>query len=258
MKSLFYILCILLLNLTNLEESFAGGGMDSGGGLGYVCFDSKEIAKNVRDNLGFIKNSHLNHITSLQTLDLYYALLRRGVDFEKPTLINPTEEEDYNSYLERVIQIIENSIPSFGKNLREVKHKLSGHQLIWHDVGLLSVFDSDSVGRYNNELCTLTTMAIQFQEEGSNFLNIDPRLFFHEKMSTQSKAVLLLHEYMYLLARLNGRTTSRSTRIAIGYLLTSDKKTSVGEIIDQLIKLNFISPSDVTDINWRDKIYPLY
>ena len=104
--------------------------------------------------------------------------------------------------------------------------------------------------------CALTTLAVQFKEEESYFLNIDPRLFFHEKMNVQGRAVLLRHEYIYLLTRKKGSTNSRSSRLAIAALLNDDGVTKVKKIAQSLLDLGFLSTSEIKDILWGDEVYP--
>jgi hypothetical protein len=252
MKAVFFILITLSANI-----GFAAiGGMDSGGGLGLVCFKSPSVAKNVKTNNGYVSDGELSDIDFIQTLDLYEASLKRGLEQKKPKLIISAEGESFENFLERILSHVEHSFPALGENLKESQRDFLGNNTYWQEIGLLPMADSNSVGNYNTPLCTLTTLAVQFKEEESYYLNIDPRLFFHEKMSVESKAVLLLHEYMYLVARKKGRTNSRSTRLAISSLLLDDNVTKIKVISQSLLDLGFLSPFEVKEILWGEETYP--
>lgn len=220
--------------------SFAGG-MDSGGGQGFVCFDSKEVAQAVMSNKGNIANEYIENITSLETLDLFEAKMKRGSSLSVPSLMAIGESEGSESYLNRIIERIEKNIPVLGQKIRAAEHNFSNDNLIWADIGLIPVNDSNVVGAYDTPFCTLTTLAIQFKEENSDYLNIDPRLFLHPKMSNQSRAILFLHEYLYLTARRMGKTSSRSSRLAISFLIRDDHRTTLRDVAENLYKLNILS-----------------
>lgn len=250
MKALIYLFFVMF------SSEILAGGMDSGGGLGLVCFKSASVAKVVQENNGYIGDEQLADIASLQTLDLYEALLKRGLEQRQPKVMAPQKGEEFESFLETVLSHIEQSFPKLGENIRNSQSDFSGNHVYWQEIGLISIFDSNSVGNYNTQFCSLTTLAIQFKEEESHYLNIDPRLFFHEKMSVQSRAVLLLHEYIYLLTRKRGSTNSRSTRLAIASLLTDDFTTKVKNVAQSLLDLGFISSAEVKEILWGEEVYP--
>lgn len=240
MKNNMNIFVFIMASLLFEGASFAGG-MDSGGGQGFVCFDSKEVALSVMSNKGNIADEYIGNITSLETLDLFESKMKRGSTLSTPMLISIGENENFEDYLERIIDRIEKNIPVLGQKIREAKLNFSNDNLIWADIGLIPVNDSNVVGAYDTPFCTLTTLAIQFKEENSDYLNIDPRLFLHQKMSNQSRAILFLHEYLYLIARKMGKTSSRSSRLAISFLIRDDKKTTLKDVVENLYKLNLLS-----------------
>ncbi|MBT3984054.1 MAG: hypothetical protein HOE90_22050 [Bacteriovoracaceae bacterium] len=237
-------LVVLVFALLASARAFSGG-MDSGGGRGLVCFQTKEVADKVRDNLGYINDSQLTEITFIEPIDLYYAKQRRGIDHRAPKLATPYQSESFLQYLERLVQRIEVSIPPLGEKIRSTQKEFSGDNTIWHDLGLIPIFDEKSVAHYNTKLCTVTTMAIQFKEEGRNFLNIDHRLFFHPKHSVMGKAVLFMHEYFYLLARKLGGADSRSTRIVLGHLLKNETGVKVEDLAKILLDFRFLGEQDI-------------
>ncbi|MGZ3688975.1 MAG: hypothetical protein ACXVBW_11775, partial [Bdellovibrionota bacterium] len=104
--------------------------------------------------------------------------------------------------------------------------------------GLLRISDANEVGYIDSQNCVVATMAAQFNSGGDYFLNIDERLFNHPKHSALSKAVLLLHEYLYSQARIAGQGDSRNTRILVGRLITRNSLT-VGSLIRELMDLGF-------------------
>ncbi len=232
MKSIFSYLFLFLPAIA------IAGGMDSGGGQGFVCFKTEEINKSVQLNNGNILDDQIDGISKIITLDLYEARLQRGTPPVSPTLVKRLEHEDYEAYLNRIIDRIAAAYPELGDKIKVMIDNFSGDHLIWSPIGLTKVTDGGSVLAYDSNLCTAVTLAIQFKEESSYYLNIDPRLFGHPLMSEESRAILLLHEYLYAIARDNGKTSSRSARIAISYLIRENITTK--EIEENLRKLNFI------------------
>ena len=214
------------------------GGMDSGGGQGYVCFKTPAINKSVKLNNGNVLDNQINNISFLVTLDLYEARLKRGTPAVAPNLVIRLANEDYKAYLNRIIDRIAATYPELGEKIKVMQENFSGDHMIWSPIGLTKVTDSGSVIAYDSNLCTTTTLAIQFKEESSYYLNIDPRLFQHPLMSEEGRAILLLHEYLYAIARDNGQSSSRSARMAIGYLMREDIATN--EIETNLKDLNFV------------------
>lgn len=247
---------VLYLLMMTFSANVLAGGMDSGGGLGLVCFKSVAVAKSVKDNNGYIDNDQLADISFLQTLDLYEALLKKGMDQRVPKIMEPKPDDDFGSFLETALFGIEKSFPKLGESIRSAQSDFSGNNVYWQEIGLISISDSNGVANYNTKLCSLTTLALQFKEEDSHYLNIDPRLFFHEKMSVQSQSVLLLHEYIYLLTRKKGSTNSRSTRLAIALLLSDDGVTKITKIAQSLMDLGFMTSSEVKEILWGEEVYP--
>ncbi|MDD4976376.1 MAG: hypothetical protein PHY93_18605 [Bacteriovorax sp.] len=140
--------------------------------------------------------------------------------------------------MDRIINRISVNFPTLAEQIIKVQSEFSGDHVLWSPIGLTEVFDGNTVLAYDTALCTLTTLAIQFKEEEAQYLNLDPRLFNHDNMSEESKAVLMLHEYLYAIARGKGSSSSRSTRMAISYLIRDDLSSS--EVAENLRLLNFI------------------
>lgn len=223
--------------LATTQNVFAGG-MDSGGGQGYVCFDSTSVATHAKNNHGNLDDEDINHISQIVTLDLYEAKLKRGNPAREIKIVARSADENYEQYLERIISRIAVKFPELADQIVKVSAEFSGDHLLWSPIGLTEVSDGNSVLAYDTAFCTLTTLAIQFKEEEAQYLNLDPRLFNHDKMSEDSKAILMLHEYLYAIARQKGRSSSRSTRLAISYLIRDD--LSSPEVAENLKLLNFL------------------
>ena len=234
------------------------GGMDSGGGRGRVCFSDENITEKVRKAQGFIEDQDLDYIVSIEPLDLHEAKQKRGLEAKEPTLAQPRSGENHLSYLARLLDRLDESFPALAQKVRVSEQEFSAENLIWQDVGLLPVMDENTVGAYNSLHCTLTTMAVQYKEEGQNYLAIDQRLFYHPEHSTMGRAVLILHEYLYLVARKLGRADSRSTRLAISLLLRNDSDLHLDVMEKTLSDLNFILPEELTGIKaGRPLLYPI-
>lgn len=234
MKTQIFISSLFLL----ATQIVFAGGMDSGGGQGYVCFDSKTVATHAKKNQGNLDDDDIVHISLLVTLDLYEAKLLRGNPPREVKIVEKNADENYEQYLERIINRIAAKFPELANQITKISSEFSGDHIIWSPIGLTEVSDGNSVLAYDTDFCTLTTLAIQFKEEDAQYLNLDPRLFNHTKMSEESKAVLMLHEYLYAIARKKGRTSSRSTRMAISYLIRED--LSSPEVAENLRLLNFL------------------
>ena len=235
MKNQIFISLLFLLATTQIV--FAGG-MDSGGGQGYVCFDSAVVATHTKNNHGNLDDDDINHISQVVTLDLFEAKLKRGNPAREIKIVERKPDENYEQFLERIINRIAVKFPELANQIVKVSNDFSGDHLLWSPIGLTEVSDGNSVLAYDTAFCTLTTLAIQFKEEDAQYLNLDPRLFNHEKMTEESKAVLLLHEYLYAIARQKGRSSSRGTRLAISYLIRDD--LSSPDIVENLKLLNFL------------------
>lgn len=234
MKNHFFIISLFLLTT---QLAFAGG-MDSGGGQGYVCFNSKIVASHAKDNNGNLDEEDVKHISQLVTLDLYEAKLKRGNPAREIKIVERNPDENYEQYLDRIISRIGVRFPELAEQIFQMSEEFSGDHILWSPIGLTEVSDGNSVLAYDTDYCTLTTLAIQFREEDAQYLNLDPRLFNHDKMSEESKAVLILHEYLYAIARMNGRSSSRGTRMAISYLIRDD--LSPIEVAESLKLLKFL------------------
>jgi hypothetical protein len=94
-------------------------------------------------------------------------------------------------------------------------------------------------------------MAIQQNTGDFWLLHIDNRLFSHPKHSELSRAVLLLHEITYAVARDRGQTESASTRIVIGEMISNAPQTKLSTLITHWINLGLLDQEG----NYRE--YPL-
>ena len=92
----------------------AGGGADGGGGNCVVCFNDSEIAKRVK-NTHQVEYSDLEHITSIEILDLYE--IQRWVEEHPGThLERPQPNESVAHYIDRLDTRLGWMMPSIGQN----------------------------------------------------------------------------------------------------------------------------------------------
>lgn len=249
----FGLITSLFLISSNSYSRLDRGGMGSGGGKGMVCFDSPEIADEVRDNEGIIPTEYINNITSVEMLDLYYAKLAKGSDASMANLVKEKEGENYLDYFVRILNRIERTIPFLGKEIVKSQEKFNNGQILFLTKPLTPMFDENDVGFNASESCSKTTMAVQYFKQGKYFLHIDMRLFFHRLHSERSKAVLLLHEYLYLISRNKGETSSRRTRELIGHLIKNEEDTKLHQIIENVYFLGFLG--DENDYTFDPPLY---
>jgi hypothetical protein len=102
--------------------------------------------------------------------------------------------------------------------------------------------------------CAVVTLALQYVETQQQVLEIDSRLWNHPKQSPLSRAVLLLHESLYRVARASGQTDSSRTRILVGNLITKTPHLSSGTVLDWLESYGFAEPTSQL-MNYSDSTY---
>jgi hypothetical protein len=103
----------------------------------------------------------------------------------------------------------------------------------------------------------LATMAIQQNTGDFWLLHIDNRLFSHPKHSELSRAVLLLHEITYAVARDRGQTESASTRIVVGEMISNAPQTKLSTLIYHWANLGLIDrDSRLGLISWDSRTAP--
>jgi hypothetical protein len=207
----------LVLTLFLVPISYAGNE-SSGGGSGIVCFTSIEAAKEVRENGGVVPDKLISKIGSLQSLDLQIAYMRKDINGKSRNLFLAKEGQTVSDYLEQLMLRLEQSYPELSQAINVEMGALQ--QNVYFRLNpLYRIHDENDVGTEESDYCTLTNFAIQYTSGRGTIIHIDERLYSHPKHSVSSKALLLLHEYIYSALRKNGVTDSREVRDIISDIL---------------------------------------
>jgi len=209
----------------------AEGGMASGGGKGLVCFSASETAKKVRSNRGVVDNTDLNKIVSINALDFIYS------NNTLPTL-SFFQNKGHTEVIEKILSRIEITIPFLYQNIIHTR-KILEKGTRYRQNPLKPIDDENDVVASYGSKCALTTLALNFNLESGPQLHIDNRLFNHPKHTDISKAILLLHEYIYFQARLKGARDSQKTRELIRIILNGPSYT-LDEFTKKVYSLGFI------------------
>ena len=226
---------------TALANDREGGGWSSGGGNGVVCFTQSSSASRTQRAGGLIQNNDLSKVASIETYDLFEARSPRGMDAIEPTLIDIEAGESSRSYVERIARRLDHTVPDLARIIRQGLERFPEDQIIIHANGLQQQRDMASADEITDSNCVVTTLAAQFTSGSETYLHLDGRLMRHAKQSRLSRAVLLLHEVLYLHARLLGQTDSRSTRHLVASLITRSDSTTVQSLITNAQALGFLS-----------------
>ncbi|HAR43861.1 MAG TPA: hypothetical protein DCS07_14705 [Bdellovibrionales bacterium] len=241
-----------LVGLASLAHAFADGGESSGGGNGIVCFDHSAIADRVRANGGVVQDDDLEHIISLEMVDLYQAKKPRGLPPKPPGLIPINEDNSIDDgqaiaeYLEKIENRLRYIYPEQARGLGYLRKFLNDEALRFHPNPLHQMRDADLEIEPNSAQCTFTTMAYnEIITDEVVYIHFDERLFnlknTHTTHSRMSKAALVLHEYLYVLARLNDPKTvsSKKARDYLGYLITQDTGVNMMRFLQTAESLGF-------------------
>ncbi len=225
----------LVLNLIFLTQyTFAEGGMASGGGKGLVCFNSNEIAQEVRKNHRYIRDKDLLNITKIEMLDLHYAKIPRGFNRKSSTIV---EGGNFITLLEKIISRIEVTIPILGKEIRK-SESLFRDNIYFRNSAIEMANDENDIAINETDDCILTTLAKQYKDDGKYYIHLDERLFFHPKHSEVSKATLILHEYLYSYAISKGDIDSRGVREIVSIFIKNDEKVKIIDIAKKVFEAN--------------------
>jgi len=245
-----------LLLWSILPAAFAGG-WTSGGGNSVVCFHDPAVVAQVKGNAGALSNQAIPHITFIEAFDLYEAKLKRGFPPKAPVLAEPHAGEAFLDYVERIIARSEISVPALAEIMRNSQKLLPEDHIVLNDHGIQGVQDVNSVGLIDSQNCVLATTAVQYKIEDQFYLHIDERLFFHPAHSEWSKAVLLLHEYLYRFAREKGQLDSRNTRTLIAKLLSNSPNTLQTEVVRLGKDLGFLEYENEESLGFYYHVAPV-
>ncbi|MCK5072916.1 MAG: hypothetical protein KAQ98_05780 [Bacteriovoracaceae bacterium] len=219
--SCFIVIIILSINVAVADY----GGMGSGGGKALVCFDSEYVADHVRNNDGTIPSSLLGRITHLETFDLYYSKIVNGPKH----VMTADKDESYHMFFNRIMEKIQEKGPFFARDILKSRKTLNDRIISFKNAPVDQTFDENYTGEMLLDVCSMTNIAVQkWDESVKGFrMHIDMRLFTHELFSEESKAILLLHEYLYFIARNKGETNSKSTRVLISAIMSEDPQVDL-------------------------------
>lgn len=230
--------CLILFTVN------AYAGQDRGGQNALVCFDSKEVENRVtKDDRGILKNWALPHIKSIQTYDLAYALRPRGFDNPKPQeILNIKSDETPSQYIERIKGRWRPIFPYISEVIESGQKVLNGPSTLHFDSSLEFVSDTKPEVLPS---CPLFTIAYQTGQNSTLSMNIDSRIYNHKKFSTLNKALLQLHEILYLHFRKLGANDSVGTRRLLSILIAKEINTEAGELISSINDTGFRIKNDL-------------
>ena len=223
------------------------GGWSSGGGNVIVCFN-KNIrnvitnSEDLKDKHASISSEHLNDITSVEMFDLYTSKLPRGLEMEVPSILPLKDTESIESYSKKVSKRFRNYFVVPSKVINFGINDIKNHNIRFHRSSVLQHKDMENIGTALDNNCMFTTIAVQRDFNGQSELHIDQRLFNHFTHSRLSKAVLLLHEYVYSFARNKGnQVTSYSTRKLVETMISKYHGQNFELIMNKFSHLKFTS-----------------
>jgi hypothetical protein len=208
MKTTTMMALTALIAAPHLAQAQAGDKGGNGGNA-KICFDDPEIAALLANDTSavsrFIPKRYLDHIISIETLDLLEA--KRPTDFRSgpPLLIDLLPGELPEDYAARVLAPLD----SFKLASRSAKYTLSDilkagkKSLKVRGITPDPVVPTPDIDPIilAGDGCVYSTIAVQRSiGDGKRELAIDDRLFnlrnAHTVHSEQSKAALIFHEYL--------------------------------------------------------------
>jgi len=229
----------------------ASAGTDvSGGGNALVCFESPAIPAQIHANGGNLLDEHVDQLISIETYDLIDAASRRGIDEDAVAVFAMRDGEKMSEFLERLAQVYGGVSPRFSAIIRDGMQTFSTNNIIRQAAGVQKINDVNPGGLVPRN-CVLATVAVQTSYKNTIALNIDERLYNHPKFSLYSKAVLLLHEFVYFNARSQGAKDSGATRQMVALLLTAPGSLTVAQVIEQARSLEFLNPGGFLEAEKR-------
>ena len=229
----------------------AAGGVSGGGGNAVVCFGRHtEIPRNIRDphhpHFGELLDEYIPKITSIETYDLQQARAPQGWDSKPRTVLDIFQDESAEHYLERLADTYDWTVPAVGDLIRAANHIFPERNIVPQSEGLPKINDAAETGRIDSVHCVLATMAMNYfsgtpgTASVAYYLNTDERLLKNPLQSPLSRAVLRLHEGLYVLARAFAQAEdSRDTRDLVRLLITIDPTLSAAELLRSIDALGF-------------------
>jgi hypothetical protein len=228
---------LLLIGLTITPPALAGPE-SSGGGNAVACFESPAIVEDIRRNPDrILPDEHVARITKVEVLDLHEA---------DPAKILPLGEgEKPAEYVARVRARFEQALPDVYHLIGDGMKMLPSDRVIMEPHGVIQLADTGTLAAPLPAECLLITMGSHFYGEGPGiidvyhpidwgtaFLHVDRRLFFHPRHSRLSRAILELHEYVYLVARREGAGDSAAARRLVRALVAKGPDATTDRVAE--------------------------
>ncbi len=225
------------------------GGWSSGGGNAVVCFmdhlieQSSELREFLKKKHAPIPDKFINSISSIEMFDLYSAKLPRGIEGESPEIMNIKKDERITDYVFRVAKRFDNNVFTIVEMIYYGTELIEYPNIRFHNTAIIQKEDANSIGILDESRCMFTTMAIQRSQNEYSELHIDARLFNYISHSRQSKATLLIHEYIYAYARTKmSAQDSYSTRIVVENAISKYRYQNANKFAEYLLELGFLKP----------------
>lgn len=237
------------------------GDWSSGGGNAVVCFkDTKkdeafELIKNTEG--GYLPNAifEKDMISSIEMYDLFEAKLPRGIEATIPEIIKIKKSQSFNDYFTLTFNRMWGTVPSVSDTFAQGRWLIKDSDIRFYNGGLKQQNDIGEVTFIDEERCVIQTMAVQRNLGDAFELIVDSRLFNHINHSRQSKATLLIHEYIYAYSRRKlGHKLSLPTRKLVGSIVSYHDSLTVNNVSGMAYHLGYTYLSKVEDIE-NDKVF---
>lgn len=229
------------INSTNSNHSLViGTGSSGGAGNAIVCFDNESIVSQLKldkqqglNGSGYIKDSYIPHIVSVEMLDIRKAKqteMRDDGTTTSRTLIETYPGETQAQYAERMLRRISVYIPNFKEFFQKAKSTISEFKI--STSGLAPIDDVASGEVVNVGKCVRSTIIAHYDVGDKAMGVVDGRIYNLpvSVFSIPNRAMSFWHEYFYKFERLHNKTVSSdSTQIFIGKIVSAE--TTIGEFL---------------------------
>lgn len=243
-----------------LEKRLAGD-WSSGGGNAVVCFHAhlaKEAIEEIQQSADkTIPNRMIeqNYIDSIEMYDLFEAKLPRGFNDRGGFIVEIEANESYSTYANRLARRFLNVVPAVHTNLMAGKRLLPDPQFRYHSGALQQHNDIGDIALIDKSKCIIQTIAAQRSWNGFFDVYLDARLFNHPSHTRQSKATLIIHEYMYAFSRRHlNHEDSSATRKMVEVLISSDLDITIDYVAKLVFELGYGKQNEHAGI-LREHIY---
>ncbi|MFZ3229830.1 MAG: hypothetical protein WA160_06470 [Pseudobdellovibrio sp.] len=206
----------LLKELKGIEKANGGWG-SSGGGGGVACFDSVARANQADEyidaNIAIPKNLK-KHIATLVTLDYWEWQQKQSFKLIVPS------SENYEKIISEVKSSMAFTAPLFIYRLLQVSQLIETSSWIGKE-SIQRIYDANPTENLTDN-CRLVQLVARYTKDKYNKgdgpsshlpivkIEVDNDLFM--QLDPLNKAILVLHEQMYLLGQILGYTTSDNIR----------------------------------------------